>query len=833
MRIRDYIRDEVFAKRVGQAGCLIVYDPARRYGELTRALDSPKCRVLDATASVIEQREAAMSGLQALASGELEGIVVWCPSALPRTDDELQGDPFSVLAGLGARFPAGDGDDYASLCRRAKPEHVVELDRLFAEGEPPFDVVDALDTGGSWPKLKTLLRATSAREILVGLLAPMKEQESALRDDATWASEAREFVQRAIGHKLQTKGHTRSAIGDELWRVVLFSEFMFDSDGQLPASLTTVPRAHESARQLIFDVCEGLRKHQDLRGAYIAKAQEIERDLLLEERSATLTNLGLRDTFAFEERFFLAKYAAAVQADDLESARQTVVSRQQSIWLSHEDRLAEWTVAERALDLLETLNKYEDPALSSLGGVVAAYVDRFRETDRRHRELEQAVSEWHDDHEQLADVVACARKKYFRFAERLQQLFVQRVEQEGWPIGGTLLRNTEVFDREVAPALADGRRVAYFLVDSLRYELAVELEKQLSAKHVVKLQPVCAQLPTYTEVGMASLMPEAATALSLAPREGKLVTTLAGAWTRNPTERFTYLKSRKGDLCHDMHLDEVVHGKKLKVPDKVKLLVVRTTEIDAVATTSARAVLTQIPTVLRQLIKAIARVEATGFQKVVVATDHGFILVHEQQAGNVAPKPPGNWLMQKSRCLLGEGSPASGSVLLNCGHVGIPGDSQHYAAPRTLVPYVREELYYHEGLSLQECVLPCLTIDFSPQPAKAPAPTLLISYKQGRSDKITTRRPVVDLAWPGLMFDEQEIEIAVDAVDAKGSTVGEVGTGPAVNPATQGVRIRPGQAISIGLRMQDEFSGSFTVRAIDPSTQALLADLKLKTDYAV
>ena len=501
-------------------------------------------------------------------------MVVWCPSSPPLTDEQLQGDPFSVLSRVGARFPAGDGDDYASLCRRAKPDHVVELDKLFAEGEPPFDVVDALDTGGSWPKLKTLLRATSAREILVGLLAPMKEQETALRDDATWASEAREFVQRTLGHRLQTKGHTRSVIGDELWRFVLFSEFVFESEGQLAESLTTVPRAHESARQLIFDVCESLRKHQDLRGAYIAKAQEIDRDLLLEERSESLTNLGLRDTFAFEERFFLGRYAAAIQADDLEAARGIVVSRQQSIWLSQEDRLAEWTVAERALDLLETL-RHEDPAFSRLSSIVAAYVDRFRDIDRRHRELEQAVSEWHDDHEQLADVVAHARKKYFRFAERLQRQFVQRVEQEGWPIGGTLLRNAEVFDREVAPTLGEGRRVAYFLVDSLRYELAVELEKQLSAKHAVKLQPVCAQLPTYTEVGMASLMPEAGTALSLAPREGKLVTTLAGAWTRNPTERFTYLKSKKGDLCHDMHLDDVVHGKKLKVPDRVKLLVVQ------------------------------------------------------------------------------------------------------------------------------------------------------------------------------------------------------------------------------------------------------------------
>ena len=79
------------------------------------------------------------------------------------------------------------------------------------------------------------------------------------------------------------------------------------------------------------------------------------------------------------------------------------------------------------------------------------------------------------------------------------------------------------------------------------------MEKQLSAKHKVRLLPVSAQLPTYTEVGMASLMPEAGSSLSLAARDGKLVTTLEGAPCRIPSERFAYLKSKKGDLCHDLH----------------------------------------------------------------------------------------------------------------------------------------------------------------------------------------------------------------------------------------------------------------------------------------
>ena len=84
-------------------------------------------------------------------------------------------------------------------------------------------------------------------------------------------------------------------------------------------------------------------------------------------------------------------------------------------------------------------------------------------------------------------------------------------------------------------------------------------------------------------------------------------------------------------------------------------------------------------------------------------------------------------------------------------HVGIPGDFIHYAAPRALVPYIRQELYYHEGLSLQECVLPCLTIEFTPQAGKLAAPSIQISYRQGKTDRITTRRPVIDLSWPALV----------------------------------------------------------------------------------
>ena len=91
---------------------------------------------------------------------------------------------------------------------------------------------------------------------------------------------------------------------------------------------------------------------------------------------------------------------------------------------------------------------------------------------------------------------------------------------------------------------------------------------------------------------------------------------------------------------------------------------------------------------------------------------------------------------------------------------------------------------------------------------------------------------MVDLAWPQAEFfnEEGEIEVAVEAVDSKEKIVGWVSSGQSINPATGGVRIKPGAALAVGLRMEDDFSGNFTVRVLDASN-VLLAELKLKTEY--
>src|SRR5207249_4752149 len=105
MTIREYIQNEIFGRRAQEHASLVIYDPSRRYRDIALAMASEKCQVLDASQSVIEQRELATDALLDLAEGQIHQLVVWVPAAVPTDDEGKQCDPFSAFAEIGAMFP--------------------------------------------------------------------------------------------------------------------------------------------------------------------------------------------------------------------------------------------------------------------------------------------------------------------------------------------------------------------------------------------------------------------------------------------------------------------------------------------------------------------------------------------------------------------------------------------------------------------------------------------------------------------------------------------------------------------------------------------------------
>lgn len=842
MSIAEFIRESVFRPRLKHAGALVVYDADRRYREQCFDLAGDKVRVVDASDSSIESREAALLALREVGHPQtpVDGVLIYVPRKRPESDEEKQADPFALYVECGAVFPQDDGDEYLSLCLRARPDHATEIRQVFANasGGPTFAVIDAIGGGVSWPQLRATLHVESGREILNALLAPSVRQSVDLKEQEGWTQEARDFLRATLGLSLKTRGKTWSALADELWRYVLFSEFVFDLPVALPATLHGVPHAPMEARPIVEDVCDRLRSDPKSCAIYIERAEAIEAELNLSDLCGAIEDLGERDTFPFEERTFLRTAIKGIVTGDTDATRRVLTRQKSSVWLGKGESQAQWDLIRAGLSLVEACDDFErqlpDHARSQ-AELIDFYLGSLREADRLQREFEQAAGDFLDQHGLMHEVIGQARARYRRLAEKVQGVFVKHVETAGWPPAGRLA-NADAFDRLVADRLKEsGRKVAYLMVDALRYELGVALEKLLAEDGPVELQAAYAQLPTITLVGMASLLPGARAGLTLSLENDALVPKLAGAPVSNVAQRMGVLSKRYGDRFEEMPLNDFVRGKP-KIAETVDLLVLRSTEIDSQLESNPETTLGLIPGTLKLIRVALHKLRGMGFKEAVIVTDHGFFLNAQAEAGDVCVKPQGTWPVNAhDRMMLGTGSADGHSLVVGAEKVGIRGDFAQVAMPRSMAPYRSGHLYFHGGASLAEAVVPVLVARLDTAAHAEQRKVMVdLTYKNG-AKRITTRLPVIEVVLEAdLLSQDLSLEILLEAQDSKGNVVGEPRPGGDVNPATRTVTLMPGQRKQIALRMDDEFRGKFSVKALNPTTLALASkgsELALETDY--
>ncbi len=838
MKLKQFIQQQVLLPRLQQTGVLAVYDPERRYRELCLELATPTCRVIDATESSIESRAAALAALQELgaSNGALAEMLVYVPARRPLTDEDKQRNPFALYEVCGAVFPDGDGDEYLSLCLQTKPDHKTEIRRIFStNANPDFAVIDAVGGGAGWPQLQTALGVASAAEILFALLVPSDAQKDALKREEAWVSEAKTLLESALGLKLVTRAKTWGPIADELWRFLLFSEFVFDLPDDLPAALVNVPRAPEEARLLVEGLCDRLRNDRRHQARYIEAAETIEKELNLPAICQGIDNLGVRDTFPFEERSFFNQAVDALKRDNVDRLRQLLTRHTQSVWVGRGENQTQWLLLQAAASLVETcedVDRQLPEHMRSQDTLIDFYINSLRETDRLHREFEQAAADYLTDDQQMAEVISRSRTVYRRLADKVQGVFVRHLEKSGWPLSGRMA-NADVFDKLVAPKLQEsGRRVALFLIDALRYELGVELHKQLMEDGQGELHAAFAQLPSITPVGMASLLPGAGHDLKVITKGDQVIAALGDQPLADVGQRMDVLRQRYGQRFAEVPLADFVKGTSTPA-GTVDLLVIRSNAMDKDFESNQEAALGRISRTLQQIGVAVRKLRNLDFKDALIVTDHGFYLNTAAGAGDVCAKPPGKWVTVHERMLLGDGGGDAGSVTIRADTLGIRCDFSQVCIPRAMVAYRAGQWYFHGGASLQEAIIPVIVTRLSSvEQSVAKQPTVTLSYKRG-SKRITTRRPVIEMSvGEGDLFSTT-FEVLIEAHDKQGNVVGEASPGGPVNPATQTITVKPGDVIQVTMKMDPDYEGKFTFKALDPTTQVAFDQLHLETDYVV
>jgi hypothetical protein len=408
----------------------------------------------------------------------------------------------------------------------------------------------------------------------------------------------------------------------------------------------------------VEDLCERFRNDARTRPTYIERAEQIEKDLDLPNLCRAIVELGARDTFPFEERTILATSVRALEADQLDEIRGILERHRGSVWIGKGESQAQWGLLEAALRLVECCDDAERQLADharELDALIDYYVSSLCEVDRRQREFEQSTGDIVSPDGAMMAVIEHARQRYGRLIEKISALFTRHLEATGWPPPGRLA-NADVFNRFVQPLLNEsGRRVAFFLVDALRYELGVALHAQLADTDQAELLPACAQLPTVTPVGMASLLPGAGSGLQLAREGDGFVPVLDGVRLVQVGQRMEMLRARFGDRFAEMPLGRFIAPRE-KVPETVDLLVLRSNEIDSHLENNPETTLSLIHQTLKAIRFAIHKLKNLGFADVMIATDHGFFLNAYAEAGDLCAKPPGSWVAVHDRSLLGAGA---------------------------------------------------------------------------------------------------------------------------------------------------------------------------------
>jgi hypothetical protein len=184
----------------------------------------------------------------------------------------------------------------------------------------------------------------------------------------------------------------------------------------------------------------------------------------------------------------------------------------------------------------------------------------WSDLDRASRLFETALTACTDD-DVIAPVVDLCRRRYREAVTALQDAFLAAVQAEGWPPDGAS-RQTRIFDEHVAPLLERREKTAFFMVDSLRYEMGRDLGEALAGTGEVHVGRAAGVVPTVTGCGMAALMPGADGMLRLVEKDGGLVPALGTRLLKTSADRMKLLADTYGDRFFETTLDDLLGSPK-------------------------------------------------------------------------------------------------------------------------------------------------------------------------------------------------------------------------------------------------------------------------------
>lgn len=807
--------DRALVDAVRRHGIVAWLDPERAFSDVAVGVDvgDAKVHVFDGSYYALQHEL-----LRLIDSEARPKIVVYLSGV-----DTLTGTPLLELGAMGGMFKS----DLKKIARTALTKvnmPKARIDALLATPNLTLEIVEsaiAVEIGVP-EALRAIFGGASNEDLLFRVMSEPAVVKQVERAGVT------SVLAAYLGSLLATSlPEDTAALVDALWEWVLVTEFVSD----LPRRSSAPPAAAErsskdtNVQRLCNKIADRLRLRDDRREEYRNRSGRIAERLGLADAPIDALSLGSIDTFEFEESRVLAGAIERTLAGDLATGRALITKRKDTFWLRLEPRKqAAWNAAELAIELIERIEQVRrtlPPASATASTWVKFYVQGcdgaapLAELDSLSRRTERQVAA--AAAQELTPLIDRARSEYQAIVQTTAERFADSISRDKGDAFLDQPKQSAIFHDCVEPLLATGP-VAYILCDALRYEMAADLRGRFMGEKGVKveLEPRIGTLPSVTEIGMTALLPGAERGLELVATGGKLGLRIGDAAVFDRKGRIALLETRFGSKVRVVDLGEYTAGLRSSASpakgkragsrgrrDLPELLVAFWGDIDAMGEHGSleplRAYFSELVDRLAQMIRELSD---AGFRHVVIASDHGHLFTEIRGKEMEIEPPLGTPLDAQRRHWVGRvGKTSADHIALAASDVGLGGELE-LVFPRGLAAMrFAKKVFFHGGLSLQELIVPAMTLSFPAEEPDRDGRTFFVLLDEGAS--VSEQGFIVgQLEYVGTsLLDDKSIDVQlVGTVD--GQVVTRLATAQGSTPGTDLIKLIHGKRVLFLLELR-------------------------------
>lgn len=449
-------------------------------------------------------------------------------------------------------------------------------------------------------------------------------------------------------------------------------------------------------------------------------AHQMERELQIGPALGVLDEritVGDWDTFEIFERFTLHRlcqsFANGAAAIDL---RAEVQQRRSSFWRPQHEH--GYSALEQAVELRELLAA-ADLTVDSVAGGISRYLASWWRIDLAYRRCTWNLRRY-GQVQVMEQIAQWVEKSYVNnFLLPLADRWSDQVRGlESWECPGVIAQR-RFFGHYVQPFLTKGQKVFVIISDALRYEAAADFAQRLRSANrwTAEVEAVFGMLPSYTQLGMAALLPgqqwtvdpvtatvtvDGRSATGTDNRSEILSLACGGKAIGLQAEEFLELNTKTNGraLMRDHEVIYIFHNVIDKTGDAAGT---EAKTFDAVEHAFDE---------LDLIIKKIANINGSNM---LLTADHGFLFQQDDvDAQDTTALPAASeWIFRNRRFALGKGISSNSKVkVFGSTALGLGGDWSA-AFPLSLGRFPLQgsgKRYVHGGISLQEVIVPVIKI---------------------------------------------------------------------------------------------------------------------------